>query len=1823
MSRVAIIVGVEQYQQFPLLLPAGEGANAIAQRLSRYGEFSVHRLKGDSKAGMTLAALESILVRLFKPSQGKLPQTVLFYFSGYVWSKNEGVPETFLATTDTNLQGGVAGLSLFWLKRLLQESRVPQWTVILDGWTLPEAIVLEGQAQSFHSIPTPQPGNGESFSTTLNFAEGNPGSKPGYDRLYLAACHPPHTPSFEGYSLLTQAILEGLDPYRFETGVITSGFVVNWLRMALEAKVIAPHFQESGRPIVLTRSPEEVCPYKGLSYFDCNTEDPQHFFGREVLTQELLDRIQHQSFLPILGASGCGKSSVLRAGLLYQLQEGRLLPGSDTWQLRVIQPGSHPLLNLAFSFLDLSLPLVDRAKQLGEIEAFLVQGATGMRRLVQVVGATRLVIAVDQFEEVFTLCHDRGERQTFLDCLLGALNQDAVPLQVVITLRSDFLPVCSRPEYGELGTQIRRYQVPVPPMNPAELRRAIIEPALRSGVAIESELVDQLIHEVDGAPGSLPLLEHTLTELWKQRTETGLKTRQYVRWGGIRGSLQSRANAVFHQLTPEQKLAAQHIFLALTQFGDGVTEDSRRRVFKQDLMTRDYSSELINMVLQRLADEKLVVTSQWAPPGTGLGEEMVVDVIHESLIRHWDLLRQWVNDNRTVLRQQRSIEDLAQQWFRKGKTEDYLIQGRPLEEALSFWQGTSTAGQSTKQPTGQPTATAASRLAQEFLEACQAKTQAQEVLQHQHQQQLQHQSDRVRQVGTRFWATMVMGGATLVGACFFIVLQLRAAELQSIRGLRPAQDGIRNTLETRLTSVTAADRFERSLWQLWSPDRILEQQILENLQQSRYGVAELNRLVGHTGAIVSVAISPDGSKIATTGRDGTAKLWNWDGAILAELKGHQGLVSRITFSPDGQLLATAGDDRTVRLWDLNGQQRLKLEIPSGTTGSRTLSLAFSPTQPELATGSADGQIRRWDFEGNLRQNFPAHNGAIYDLTYSPDGTSLASSGGDGVGQLWTLEGKSLAVLTGHDAIVSGIAFSPDGQTLATRDFKGQVRIWTSTGQFRRSFTAHSGADPRILGLDFSADSQILGTSSTDGTARLWTMEGLKIGEFQGHQDWVYGLAFDPKSDRLVTAGREGLARIWDIKPKPQGEILAHPDRILSVATSALRGRIATGSTDGNILLWTVDGQPLTTLPGHRGWVLDLEYNTAGDQLVSAGSDGTLQLWQVKDSQSGRQSSSQTKRLQVINTNQGWVYEVHFSPDGQQLVSRGRDGSIKLWDLKGQLLAQFTGHQGAIYAVKFSPNGQIIATRGRDSTVRLWDLEGNPLAGLRNHQGEIYDMGFLPSGEQVVTAGADGTVRFWTLNGQPLTVLQKHGGEVYSVAISPDGALIATASADRSIRLWDTEGTLLQTFTGHEDAVWEVKFSADAQTLVSRSSDGTVRLWDLDGTPISTLRGESGNGNAQSQSQSQGQGQNQAGSQAGNVYSVDFSSNSDRLVTTSADGQLRFWNREAKLLRQWQDPQGAIYRLAADPQGKLVATVGADGIAQLWPIEAIEGKDPSVSKTPVATLVGHQGPIWQITFSPNGDRLATTSADGNVRLWSRSGEFQSSLTYPEGEIYSVTFSPSGQEIATASSDGVVRRWNLEGLPLSTIQAHKGAAFSVAYNPQGNQLVSGGADATVHLWSLEGEPLQTLTGQQDQIFDVTFNAKGDRIASAGADGTTRLWDSSGNLLAELRGHVSPVWRVTFSPASSSREEQILTSGADGTSRLWNSLGQSIAVIPTHPLGTYDSVFSANGQDIFTGGLDGQLRSWTIAPLDKLLTENCDQLALYFNNPQIQNKSDLCKP
>jgi WD40 repeat protein len=1757
MTRIALVVGIDNYQNYDPLTSAAQGAVAIAQHLDRDGKFQVKVFPDPSQASITLRELESQLIQLFKPKTGVIPETVLFYFAGYGLIKNGGVQEGFLATSDINLDRSLYGLSLFWLQRLLRDSPVPQWGIWLDCYGFGAIGKVQGD-----------------YPVALDFAESDPGEKSGYSRFFLATSQAsPEGRSELGYSLLTQAILEGLDPYRSENGVVTSAFLVNWVRTALEDQVHQAYFTESGNPIVLTRTADEICPYKGLAYFDCNTEDPRYFYGREALTEHLLGAVQHRNFLAVLGPAGSGKSSVLRAGLVHHLQQGRKLPGSDRWHIRILQPGGHPLLNLAFAFLDLSLPLVERAKQLGEIETLLTQGATGMRRLVQASAAERVVLIVDQFEEIFTLCRDRAEREIFLDCLLGTLEQAAegryaVPLQILIGMRSDFFSKCVKPEYVRLGQAIRNNRVQIPPLTPEELRQAIAEPARQVGVTVEPELIQQMIIDVAGSPGGLPLLEYTLTELWKQRTANRLQTNNYVRLGGIRGTLQQRANAVYGHMTPEQQAAAKHIFLSLTQFGDGVTEDSRRRVFKRDLATPQFPPLLIDTVIQRLADEKLVVTSDWAPPGTGLGEEIVVDVIHEALIRHWERLRQWIDDNRDLLRQHRELQEQAELWFRKGRLSDYLIQGEALSEALVFWQRNNEDG------------LPGSGLVKEFLEACQQEDTLRRATQVQQKRSLKEQQQKIQNALQRTWTIALTAGTTLAGALLLIALQLRAAELQSIRSLQPvvASDlADAQEIDARVASVQAAQQLRSSLWHRLFPEPLLQQQVMEGLQQTLYGVREFNYLIGHEAGVVSVDVSPDGSTIVTCGRDGKVKLWDLQGNVLTDFEGHQGVVYEAAFSPDGLKVATAGRDGTIRLWNLNGRELLNIQGRDGAI----FDLAFSPDGSQLVSSGEDGIVRRWDLEGKLLGTFKAHSGWVYDVSFSPNSKTLATAGGDGLARLWSLDGKKLKEFQSPGTSVWSLAFSPDGSQLATSSGDGTVSVWqVSPTQANPSDLVLTLTMPRenlsttdsqrVLAVTFSPNGQELVTSGTDGIARLWDRQGNLRGEFRGHGDWVYDVAFSPKGDYLVTGGRDGTARLWNLDPHPALDVTADADRVLSVAYSPVatsrNGTIATSGTDGTIQLWSADGTPLTTLKGHRGWVLTVTFSPNGQVIASSGTDGTVRFWKLNG-----------QPLQTLSTGQNWVYEIIYSPDGSKFATRGRDGTVQLWSLAGEKLATFTGHQGEVYGIQFSPDGTKLATRGRDSTVRIWDMDGEPLAGLRDHQGEIYDIAFTPDSSLVATAGADGTVRLWDLNGQPLTVLRGHTAEVYSVSIDANNFLVATSSADGTARLWNLNGNSIATLKGQDGPVWEARFSPDGTKVATRQNDGTVQLWNLEGQRLATLQGHEAA-----------------------VWSFQFSPDSNRLVTSSADGNTRLWDLQGKLLNTLGEHPGEVYSVAVDPQGKLFATSGSDGIARLWDTQ---GKL-------IAELKGHQSPVWQVIFSPDGKELVTGGADGTARIWNRQGEQQAELAGHLGQVYSVAFRPDGSELATGSEDGTVRRWRKDGTPISEFKASDRAIYTVVYSNKGSKLATSGADATARVWSLGGKSLVELNGHQETIYSVAFSPDDSELATSSADGTARLWTMEGDRLTDLRGHTGEVWHINFSPDG----QQLVTSGADGTTRLWNHQGEQTAIIPSHFGGVHDSRFTKDGSALVSGGVDGQMRVWLAGDLVQLLAKNCDRLQNYLNNPQV---------
>jgi uncharacterized protein YjbI with pentapeptide repeats/energy-coupling factor transporter ATP-binding protein EcfA2 len=688
MMRDALVVGINSYQAEGLrnLQSPAEDAEAIATRLEQHGEFNVQKLpeaiSRDTKKTyvgkeikVSLAQLEDALIKLFNPQGRNIPDTALFYFSGHGIRRTSGITEGFLATSDVNPNQRFYGLSLQWLRRLLQESPIKQQIIWLD---------------CCHS--------GE----LLNFNEADPGDVgQARDRSFIAASRE-FEQAYEDlgsqYSVLTKVLLEGLDPshcpQQWVTNISLVDFIDKNLKNATQRPITQrPIYSNFGAPINLTRTltatetetttdaTAEICPYKGLQYF--NTDDADYFYGREELTDTLLNKIRQDNFLAILGASGSGKSSLLRAGLVHQLQLGYKLSNSRDWQVLITVPTEHPLKRLAELFVDSNLPQLDKAEQLGRAEGLLQEGGEGLRRLVQTADASRIVLIIDQFEEVFTLCQDAEEREKFFQCILGALATTENKLCLILAMRVDFFGKCFEKDYSGLGKKIQENLITVTAMTEGQLKEAIIKPADRVNLIVEQELIEEIIRDVQGAPGILPLLQYTLTEIWKRKTDNCLKLTTYTKLGRIGGTLNKRATEVYNEFNEEEKETVKHIFMSLTQLGEG-TEDTRRRVLKQDLITKKHSETVIDNTVKELADEKLIVTSEQVAKGSHLSREVVVDVAHEALIRNWDLLGKWLDESRSNLLEQRKIENDAREWQDSGKKSDYLLQGLRLKEAKKF-----------------------------------------------------------------------------------------------------------------------------------------------------------------------------------------------------------------------------------------------------------------------------------------------------------------------------------------------------------------------------------------------------------------------------------------------------------------------------------------------------------------------------------------------------------------------------------------------------------------------------------------------------------------------------------------------------------------------------------------------------------------------------------------------------------------------------------------------------------------------------------------------------------------------------------------------------------------------------------------------------------------------------------------------------------------------------------------------------------------------------------------------------------------------------------
>jgi WD40 repeat protein/transcriptional regulator with XRE-family HTH domain len=1134
------------------------------------------------------------------------------------------------------------------------------------------------------------------------------------------------------------------------------------------------------------------CPYRGLLPF--GESDAGVFYGRERLAAELAvklaDRASSGGLVVVTGASGSGKSSLLRAGLLPILARGRQVPGSDRWPRIVMTPTKDPLTELAARLAAIGGP--DALAVRDGLARHPDQAHLAIRSAVLAArhdgeppgpadGAARLVLIVDQFEQVFTLNPDLGgqaTRQAFITALCSAAANPVgpgvePPALVMIAVRGDFWDRCAA--VPELAGALQDGQFVVGPMTESELRVAITGPAETAGLRIDPALTDTILGDLraagaDGSAGVLPLLSQAMALTWEQREGAWLTSHGYAQAGGVSHAVQTSADRVYESLPAGQQALARDMLRSMTVASrDGGL--ARRPVTREDLYAGlpGAAGPDIDAVLDAFAAERLAVL-----------DDDKAQLSHDVLLRAWPRLRGWLEEDQASWILYSQLADAAVAWHDSDDDSSFLYRGAQLaalQQAIIGWSAN---------PARSPVLTGTQR---DFLQASERAA---------------VRSSRLRRGAFAVLALLTVLAVAASGLAF----SQRAAAIRQ-RDQAIYNQLIAEALEFGASDTTFAAQLTLAAYRI-RPTQDLASRLLntENTPLSSH-------LAAGAGGVNSVAFSAAGHTLASGNSGGTVRLWDVADTVhprpLGSIRTGAAAVDWVAFSPDGRTLASGSLNGAIRLWDITTPAHprpLGQPLTGGTGAVETV--AFSPDGHTLASSDDDGTIRLWDITDPahprpLGQPLTGGTGTVYSVAFSPGGRTLASGGVDGVVRLWDITDPAHPGPLGQPltdaaaAVVVSVAFSPDGRTLASGSVDGAVRLWHVT----------DSAHPRPLGQPL-----------TGSTAA------------------VVSVAFSPGGRTLASGSIDGVVRLWDVTdpahPRPLGQPLTGAAAaVVSVAFSPDGRTLASGSLDGTIRLWNL---PQTVLTGPVAAAVSVAFSPGGRTLASGSADGTVRLWDTTD-------PAHPRPLGQPLAGAGAVLSMAFSPDERTLASSSANGRIWLWDTTDPAHPRPLGTtppgRVGVASAAFSRDGRVLAGGDYAGAVRLWDVAdpahprplGQPLTGT----GAVLSVAFSPRGRTLASGGAGGAVRLWDVTNpahpRPLgTILTGSTGGV-SVAFSPGGRTLASGGADGTVRLWDVTDPahprpLGQPLTGSTSAVGSVAFGPDEHTLASGSLDGATRLWNL-------------------------------------------------------------------------------------------------------------------------------------------------------------------------------------------------------------------------------------------------------------------------------------------------------------------------------------------------------------------------------------------------------------
>src|SRR5512132_3809241 len=1150
----------------------------------------------------------------------------------------------------------------------------------------------------------------------------------------------------------------------------------------------------------------DVCPYKGLARFE--TVDAGFFFGREQVVAEAIGHLVGGRFLALVGPSGSGKSSLLRAGLMHALGAGAL-PGSDRWAYSVIRPGNRPLDAFAHA--------LDEKRE-------------------------HAMLAVDQFEEVFTACSDIGERTAFLDAITEAAAEPDGATTIVIAMRADFYGRCA--EHRGLASLMASHQILVAPMDAIELRRAIELPAQRAELTVEEQLTEALVSDTVGQPGGLPLLSTALLELWTHRRDRTLRLDDYLRAGGVEGAVARLAEEAFDRLDAGGQAAAKRILLRLAAPGEGAEVVRRRAPLSEFDLDRDADA---SRALAVFTDARLVTVAE----GTA-------EVSHEALLREWPRLRTWLEDDAEGRKLHRHVTESSHTWDEGGRDPADLYRGARLTAAWEW---------------AEPHETDLNDLEREFLRASRAASEGEAV--------------RARRTNRRLRGLLV--GVAVLLAASLVIGELALTQRDEARSAAAIADA------GRLASRSLVEK-DPGLALILAREAV-------NIHDSAETRSALFTALERTPAITNrmyapggpsptagetqwIAISPDGMTLAIGGAGPAIQFFDAvQRTFIASLEVGTG-TERATFSPDSQTLVVATSSGVVESVDVatrteRGQVQAEGSVdviafsPDGTrlvTAENLHGREYLVPRDSVTLGSISskrltpwGQVRA----GDVRR-FP-----FFSMAFTPDGRSLITTSSSGPTVLWNARGLTQVHL--FEIPGGGIAVSPDGSTAAIivnhdQRFEGDVSFLNlRTDEVREGSGGHHGpfrTQYEATGLAFAPDGRSVITVGNDSRLLVWDVASASVRETLESASGLplRGPAMSPEGTTALTTDQTGVVVSWDLSGNrrigrsfiagsgatvgPSGGwpfFAMSPDGRLLAVISWPRDRAGTIA-----LIDTSDLQVVKRIRYAKSTPEGLAFSPDSTTLavgsVTYPDDRThvqsyVRLWDVD---SGKPLTSDLPGISPgVDL---WV--VAYAPDGSTLAGGGpvyptkdasldeASGRVYLWSTMapGQLADSFETTVGRPVAgpLSFTPDGSrlIVPTGFDDGAFLSWDTKARAIVrSTLSVYGGIYGADISNDGRTLVTGATDGIVHLWDVAsgapiGTPLTGLKPFAD---TVDMSPDGSTVVGADSSGNVLLWDvTTGTVIAgPLPGPGSQAVAASFTSHGRSVVVVSATGSAWRWDVD------------------------------------------------------------------------------------------------------------------------------------------------------------------------------------------------------------------------------------------------------------------------------------------------------------------------------------------------------------------------------------------------------------